>query len=291
MTSNIEIYTDGACKGNPGPGGWAAVIRQNRRTRELSGSEASTTNNRMEILAAIKGLEVTPEGSSVIICSDSQYLINTMTKSWSRKANLDLWGRLDVLVGQRSVAWEWVRGHAGHPGNERADKLAEGMAASVLTSNDLTHLDNEGMARMVDVGAKAETDRVAVARGSVIISKEAMQLVSKGLNKKGDVLSVARIAGIMGAKRTSELVPLCHPLPLGQVTVDLQLDPESGAIQIEGMARATARTGVEMEALTAVLIAALTVYDMCKSVDRGIRIHDVRLIRKAGGRSGDFVLE
>ncbi|MBF8266896.1 MAG: moaC [Dehalococcoidia bacterium] len=155
----------------------------------------------------------------------------------------------------------------------------------------LTHLDEQGRARMVDVGWKEETQREAVARGSVVMKKQTLELIKMGGVEKGDVLSVARVAGIMGAKRTSDLIPLCHPLPLDQVTVELELDEARSAVNITATARTTAKTGVEMEALTAVAVAALTVYDMCKAVDRGIRIEGVRLVKKTGGKSGDIILE
>ena len=155
----------------------------------------------------------------------------------------------------------------------------------------LTHLDEEGQARMVDVGSKAVTSREAVARGYVSIQPETARLIREGLMKKGDVLTVAQLAGIMGAKKTSELIPLCHPLPLDKVSVDLELDGEQQRINITATASTSARTGVEMEALTAVSVAALTLYDMCKAVDRGIRIEGIRLVRKRGGQSGDIDLE
>lgn len=155
----------------------------------------------------------------------------------------------------------------------------------------LTHLDDQGNAKMVDVGDKDITSREAVARGHVSIELETLRLIKEGLMKKGDVLTIAQLAGIMGAKKTSELIPLCHPLPLDRVDVDLELDEKEGRINITATAKTTARTGVEMEALTAVSVAALTLYDMCKSVDRGMRIEAVRLVKKSGGRSGDINLE
>jgi cyclic pyranopterin phosphate synthase len=151
-----------------------------------------------------------------------------------------------------------------------------------------THFDDEGKAAMVDVSGKAETERVAVAKGSVVMQPDTLALIRKGGVEKGDVLSVARLAGIMGAKRTPDLIPLCHPLQLSSVQVDLQLSPERPAIDIIATCKVTAKTGVEMEALTAVAVAALTVYDMCKAVDRGMRIVDIRLTHKAGGKSGTF---
>ena len=155
----------------------------------------------------------------------------------------------------------------------------------------LTHLDDQGNAKMVDVGDKDVTSREAVARGHVSIQPETMRLIKEGLMKKGDVLTIAQLAGIMGAKKTSELIPLCHPLPLDRVDVDLELDEAENRINVTATARTTARTGVEMEALTAVSVAALTLYDMCKSVDRGMRIEGIRLAQKRGGRSGEIILE
>lgn len=155
----------------------------------------------------------------------------------------------------------------------------------------LTHLDEQGRARMVDVGGKPVTDREAVARGSVLMQRDTLKLIQEGLVKKGDALTIAQLAGIMGAKRTAELIPLCHPLPLNKVAVDLELDEAQSRVNITATASTSGKTGVEMEALTAVTIAALTVYDMCKAVDRGMRIDAVRLIRKRGGQSGDVDLE
>jgi cyclic pyranopterin phosphate synthase len=152
----------------------------------------------------------------------------------------------------------------------------------------LTHFDAEGKAVMVDVSAKAETERVAVAKGSILMAPQTLALIRDGAVEKGDVLSVARLAGIMGAKRTPDLVPLCHPLQLNSVTVDLSLAPDRDAVDIVATCKLKGRTGVEMEALTAVAVAALTVYDMCKAVDRGMRIVDIRLTHKSGGKSGTF---
>ena len=156
---------------------------------------------------------------------------------------------------------------------------------------ELTHFDREGRARMVDVSDKDETEREAVAGASVIMKPGTLALIMSGGVKKGDVLSVARLAGIMGAKRTPDLIPLCHPLALTAVSVDLTCDPERNAVDITARCRLKGRTGVEMEALTAATVAALTVYDMCKAVDRGMTITDVRLLRKAGGKSGTYEAE
>lgn len=153
---------------------------------------------------------------------------------------------------------------------------------------DLSHIDDYGKAHMVDVGDKPDTVREARARGAVVMQPSTLELIQRNALQKGDVLAVAKIAGIMAAKRTSELIPLCHPLPLTSVDLTFGLDPSAGRIDIESVARVTGKTGVEMEALTAVAAAALTVYDMCKAVDREMCITDIRLIEKQGGRSGFF---
>jgi cyclic pyranopterin phosphate synthase len=155
----------------------------------------------------------------------------------------------------------------------------------------LTHLDESGRARMVDVSAKPDSERFAVAKGEVVMRPETLELIRAGNLKKGDVLAVAQLAGVMGAKRTSDLIPLCHPLPLTQVTVDLKLDPELPGVRIEATARTVGKTGVEMEALTAVSVAALTVYDMAKAAEKTMRIQNIRLAEKHGGRSGDVINE
>ena len=153
---------------------------------------------------------------------------------------------------------------------------------------DFTHLDAEGRASMVDVSDKPESRRVAVAKGSVIMAPETLAKIREGGVEKGDVLSVARLAGIMGAKRTSELIPLCHPLALTSIEVDLSLAAERDAVDITATCKVRGQTGVEMEALTAVAVAGLTIYDMCKAVDRGMRIVDIRLTHKSGGKSGVY---
>ena len=155
----------------------------------------------------------------------------------------------------------------------------------------LTHVDQSGKAQMVDVGEKPDTRREAVARGRIVMRHETLDLIQDNAFEKGDVLGVARIAGIMGAKNTSQLIPLCHPLPLSRIAVEFDLDTNASAVNITATARTTGKTGVEMEALTAVSVAALTIYDMCKAVDRAMRIEAIRLVRKTGGKSGDIILE
>ena len=153
---------------------------------------------------------------------------------------------------------------------------------------ELTHLDAQGRARMVDVSEKDITERTATAAATITMEAATLALILKGEVKKGDVLATARLAGIMAAKKTSELIPLCHPLALNNVAVELTPDEASNAIDIEATAKVTGRTGVEMEALTAASVAALTIYDMCKAVDRGMTIGGVRLLHKAGGKSGTW---
>ena len=155
----------------------------------------------------------------------------------------------------------------------------------------LSHVDASGKAQMVDVGPKAATERVAVVTGTVLMQPETLKLIEANAIEKGDVLGVARIAGVMAAKNTAQLIPLCHSLPLDQITVEFRLDHERATVDIRATARTTAKTGVEMEAMTAVSVAALTIYDMCKAVDRGMRIGDIRLRRKTGGKSGDIILK
>ena len=155
-------------------------------------------------------------------------------------------------------------------------------------TSPLTHFDPHGQAHMVDVGAKPASHRVAVAQGSIRMQPATFELIAAGNAKKGDVIGIARIAAIQAAKRTAELIPLCHPLPLTRVAVDFVADTDAGAIAIEVTAETRGQTGVEMEALTAAAIGLLTIYDMCKAADRGMRIEGVRLLEKSGGKSGHF---
>ena len=158
-------------------------------------------------------------------------------------------------------------------------------------SKKLSHIDEQGRASMVDVSSKPDTERIAIARGEVQMLHETFDLIRAGQIKKGDVLTVAKIAGITGSKRTSELIPLCHPLPLTKVDVDLVLDDSLPGVVITATAKTIGKTGVEMEALTAVSVAALTVYDMAKAVEKTMRIQNIRLLEKHGGQSGDVVIE
>ena len=165
------------------------------------------------------------------------------------------------------------------------------MAGTGDRGDKLTHIDADGNARMVDVSDKDVTRRTATAGCRVVMQPETIALIRDGAVKKGDVLSVARLAGIMGAKKTSELIPLCHPLLINKADVELSIDDDRNAVVIEASARVDGKTGVEMEALTAASVAALTVYDMVKAVDRGTQITDVRLLHKAGGKSGTYEAE
>lgn len=155
----------------------------------------------------------------------------------------------------------------------------------------LTHLGAEGQANMVDVGEKAETQRTAIAEGAVVMQPQTLKLIREGNARKGDVIGTARIAGIMAAKRTHELIPLCHPLLLTKVSVDIEPDESLPGLRVIALARVTGKTGVEMEALTAASVACLTIYDMAKAVDRGMVISGVRLVEKTGGKSGDYRVE
>ena len=155
-------------------------------------------------------------------------------------------------------------------------------------NNDLTHFDSTGQAHMVDVTAKVDTHRVAVAAGTIRMQPATLALVQSGSAKKGDVLGIARIAAIMGAKRTSDLVPLCHPLAITRVAVDFEIDEAACSVHCRAQVETVGKTGVEMEALTAVQVGLLTIYDMCKAVDRGMVMTDVRVLEKHGGKSGDW---
>lgn len=153
---------------------------------------------------------------------------------------------------------------------------------------EFTHFNEAGLAKMVDVGEKKDTDRVAVAKGSIILSREVLEKVKEGSMKKGDVISVAQVAGIMGAKKTADIIPMCHNIFITGVDLSFEIDEERSAIDIEAVASTIGKTGIEMEALHAVSVAALTIYDMCKAVDKNMVIENIRLIRKEGGKSGVY---
>ncbi len=351
MTSSsrpdLFIYSDGGAIGNPGPGGFGVVIEADGGSWNLSKGYRRTTNNRMELMGVIAGLESTADmgtGRRTEVVTDSRYVVDGMSKGWARRwrsngwrrnakgemaLNPDLWGRLLDAVEGRDVEFEWVKGHAGHPQNERCDAMVgevsrlsrseqlvdtgyerkgnalaaqsapfERLVAMVDTKvedvdlalePELTHLDQSGEARMVDVGGKAITERVSTAACEVLMSKKTLSLIRSGGIGKGDVVTTAKLAGVMGGKQTSELIPMCHNIPISQIEVDIEELADGSGLRIEATARATWRTGVEMEAMTAASIAGLTVYDMCKSAERGIRVTNLRLLRKSGGKSGDYV--
>jgi len=160
-----------------------------------------------------------------------------------------------------------------------------------MVKNQLTHLDEKGRAQMVDVGAKPDSERMAIAKGEIHLKVETLDLIEQGLMKKGDALAVAKVAGIMAAKRTSDLIPMCHPISISQIEVNLSINRGLPGVDIEAKVKNIGKTGVEMEALTAVSVAALTVYDMVKAVEKTGRIENIRLVEKHGGQSGDIVNE
>jgi cyclic pyranopterin phosphate synthase len=167
--------------------------------------------------------------------------------------------------------------------------LPRGRAGRICPMSKLTHFDAQGQAHMVDVAGKASTHRIAVAGGRIVMLPQTLAIIQSGTAKKGDVLGIARIAGIQAAKKTSDLIPLCHPLALTRVAVDFEVDEGESAVRCSATVETVGPTGVEMEALTAVNVALLTIYDMCKAVDRGMTINDVRVLEKHGGKSGSFV--
>ncbi len=303
----IEIYTDGAYNPILRQGGWGAVVLKDNQKHVFSGMVKDTTSNRMEIAAALEGILHTPQDVEVVVYTDSQYLLGCMTRNWRRRKNLDLLDQLDKAVSERKVQWEWMSGKAKNLLHEEAHNQAnlsaskdvkdytkrEGVTSTpvAVAEEELTHIDAFGHPRMVDVTDKPDTQREAVAKGRVRMKASTFSLLKKGPMPKGDVLTVAQLAGIMAAKQTPNLIPLCHPVPIGDIKVECSLDEENSAVEITSTVKGLGKTGVEMEAFTATAIAALTIYDMCKAVDRGIKIENIRLIRKSGGKSGIIKLE
>ena len=280
------VYTDGSCIPNPGSGGWAYEIRNSMDEiiDSSSGFDKNTTNNRMELTAVIKSFQsdYIKSNSVVTIRSDSQLIINTMNKNWKKKENTDLWNDLDEYKKSKNLRceWEWVKAHAGIEGNENVDQKANQEAK-------MSHLSNDGNVNMVDVSDKNQTIRVAKATSKIKLSKTAFEMTKSNDSKKGNVLATARIAGIQAAKKTHELIPLCHQINLTNINIDFILD-DSGFITVDSKVKCIGNTGVEMEVLTSVTVASLTIYDMLKSVDKRIVINDIHLISKSGGKSGDF---
>ena len=303
----IEIYADGAFNQALDQGGWGAVILEDGQKRVFSGAVKKTTSNRMEITAALEGISQTPQGAEVTVYTDSQYLFGCMTRNWRRRKNLDLLEKLDAAVSQLKVRWEWISGNAENILHEEAHtqaNLSAGLdagdyskqesvtsAPKAVTARQLTHLDEFGRPKMVDVTGKPDTQREAVAKCRVSMKAATLNRLKESKMPKGDVLSVAQLAGIMAAKQTPQLIPLCHPVLIGDVKVEFTLDEEASVVEITTTVKSSGKTGVEMEALTATAVTALTIYDMCKAVDRGIRIENIRLIRKSGGKSGTINLE
>lgn len=298
----INIYTDGAYNPVPGQGGWGAVIVERGQKRAFSGMTKKTTSNRMEITAALEGILQTKPGAEVVIYTDSQYLFGCMARGWQRRANRDLWPQLDAAVSQRKVKWEWIDQNVRNAFHKEAHDLAnslasegEGLKPPVKTgkgaARELTHIDEQGRPRMVDISQKPDTEREAVAKGVVRMQAATFQLIKRGGTAKGDVLSVAQLAGIMAAKQTPNLIPLCHPILIGDIKVEFNLDEADSTVEITTTVKSTGKTGVEMEALTATAVTALTIYDMCKAVDRSMKIENIRLVKKSGGKSGAVSLE
>jgi len=292
----IEIYTDGAYNPVLEQGGWGAVVIEEGQKRTFAGVAKETTSNRMEITAALEGILQTPQGSETVVHTDSQYLFGCMAKGWQRRANRDLWEKLDETVSQRKVRWEWIERNTNNPFHKEAHTLATTLASQrekplpeTIMTGELTHIDASGRPRMVNITQKPDTQREAVAKGIVRMKVSTLERLKNGGVAKGDVLAVAQLAGIMAAKQTPNLIPLCHPILIGDVKIEFNLGND--AVEITAMVKSIGKTGVEMEAVTATAVTALTIYDMCKAVDRGIRIENIRLIRKSGGKSGTITLE
>jgi len=291
----IEIYTDGAYNPVLRQGGWGAVIVEDGQRRVFSGAVKRTTSNRMEITAALEGILQISQGAEVVIYTDSQYLFGCMSRGWQRRANRDLWEQLDEVVSQRKVRWEWIERDAKNPFHKEAHALATNLATQGKklqpVAEELTHLDALGRPRMVDISDKPDTQREAVARGLVRMQASTFDMIKRGKVEKGNVLAVAQLAGIMAAKQTPHIIPLCHPLLIGDIKVEFSLDEKNSSVGITTTVKSIGKTGVEMEALTATAVTALTIYDMCKAVDRSMRIENIRLVRKSGGKSGTIILE
>lgn len=291
----IEIYTDGAYNPVTQQGGWAAIIIEDGRKQAYSGTVPHTTNNRMEITAAMEGLKQVPEKAAVTLYTDSQYLFGCMAKGWERKANRDIWEQIDKVADARSVKWEWIDQNIANDYQKEAHNLATGQVSSNGAAKNntqkLSHIDAAGKPRMVDVSAKADTEREAIAKCTVRMKPETFALIKEGKAAKGDVLTTAQLAGIMGAKQTPFLIPLCHTLLINEVKIEFELNDTNSTVEIKTQAKSTGKTGVEMEALTAAAVAALTIYDMCKAADKGMVIDNLRLVKKTGGKSGIVILE
>ena len=297
----IEIYADGAFNPILMQGGWGAVIIEDGQKQIFSGIAKETTNNRMEITAALEGVLRTSQDSEVEVYTDSQYLFGCVAKGWQRRANQDLWEELDNAVSQRKVRWEWIDQSTNNPFHKEAHNLARNSAMQsedsqpippeISVIKELSHIDTLGRPHMVDVTEKPDTQREAVAKGMVRMQASTLDLLKQEAIPKGNVLAVAQLAGIMAAKQTPNIIPLCHPVLIGDIQIEFSLDEKICTVEITTTVKSTGKTGVEMEALTATAVAALTIYDMCKAIDRGMQIENIRLIKKSGGKSGLIELE
>jgi cyclic pyranopterin phosphate synthase len=303
----IEIYTDGAYNPILQQGGWAAIVVEGRQKHVFSGIAKETTSNRMEVTAALEGIRRTSQSSEAVVYTDSQYLFGCAVRGWQKRTNRDLWQQLDEIVSQRNVRWEWIERNNKNPFHAEAHALAtnlasqneklqpglteKGVAPKTVVAEELTHVDASGLPRMVDVTEKPDTQREAVAKCKVRMMASTFDQLKKGPMPKGDVLAVARLAGIMAAKQTHHIIPLCHPILIGDIKVEFNLDEPDCAVEITTMVKSIGKTGVEMEALTATAVTALTIYDMCKAIDRSLHIENIRLTKKSGGKSGMINLE
>ena len=288
----IQIYTDGSYNSILDQGGWSAVIINDNEKRILSGTVTKTTGNRMEITAVLEAVSQTPHNTEITIYTDSQYLLGCMTKGWRRRANLGLFEQLDQAIKQRNVHWHWIKSENGNPVHKEAHQIAINLATATPIKNttEFTHLDLTGFPHMVDITQKSITERVAIAGGNIKMQPTTFELLRQNQLPKGNVLVTAQLAGIMAAKQTASIIPLCHPLSINAINITFNYEETSHSIQITATVKSTGKTGVEMEALTAVSVAALTIYDMCKAVDQGMILENIHLIEKSGGKSGVFTV-
>ncbi len=233
----IEIYTDGAYNPVTQQGGWAAVIIDDGKKQVFAGHVTHTTNNRMEITAALEGLKHVPEKADVTVYTDSQYLFGCMSRGWERKANRDLWEQIDKVAAARRVKWEWIDQNVINNYQKEAHNLATAQVTPNNNANksvpELTHIDAAGKPKMVDISAKPDTEREAIAKCTVRMKPATFELIKQGKVTKGDVLTTAQLAGIMGAKQTPFLIPLCHPLLVANASVEFNLDEANSTVEIK----------------------------------------------------------
>jgi cyclic pyranopterin phosphate synthase len=288
----IQIYTDGSYNSMLDQGGWSAVIVRDNEKHVLSGTVPKTTGNRMEITAVLEAVNQIPYNTEITIYTDSQYLLGCMTKGWRRRANLDLFEQLDQAIKKRNVNWHWIKSEDDNPLHKEAHQTAIKLATTTPAENttELTHLDLTGFPQMVDITQKSITERVATAGGNIKMQPTTFELVKQNQLPKGNVLVTAQLAGIMAAKQTANIIPLCHPLSINTINITFNYEETNHSIQIAATVKSTGKTGVEMEALTAVTVAALTIYDMCKAVDQSMILENIRLIEKSGGKRGAFTV-